>query len=134
VPKYSKGKFGFTPDNVLFSRVRKLVTSLALEWIDVSNVYAVKSVNSRSRAVARIWGLSKIWQKVLGVAPAYIIEAVSEKFDKLSDHQKDEVVLHELTHIPKNFSGALLPHTRKGNGSFHRKLDELISSYRKNAK
>ena len=127
-----KGKFSVTSNANLKIRITKLARSLALGWLDTNRIYAVSSVNSRSSAVARICGLSKIWQETLGTGPAYIIETVSEKFDKLSDGQKDEVVLHEITHIPHNFSGALLPHTRRGKSNFHKKLDRLIASYRKN--
>jgi predicted metallopeptidase len=54
---------------------------------------------------------------------------LAEHFDKLSLRDQDKVILHELTHIPHNFSGALVPHTHRKKGSFHHKLDELIEKY-----
>ena len=93
-----------------------------------------RSVGSKSRAYARTWGLPKIWQSALKVEPGYIIEVISHYFDKLSAKDQDKVLLHEIGHIPKNFSGALLPHTRHGKGSFHGKLNDLIERYFENAK
>ena len=77
-------------------------------------------------------GLPKIWQNALQVEPAYIIEVISRYFDNLSQKDQDKVLLHEIGHIPKNFSGALLPHTRHGKGNFRGKVDELIQRYFEN--
>ena len=77
----------------------------------------------------RSWGLSRVWQIAIRLEAAYIIEVISEKFDSASDIEKDKVLLHELTHIPKNFSGALMPHIRRGKRSFHDKVHVLITQY-----
>ncbi len=78
--------------------------------IDPSKIIAAKSHSSKSRAIARIWSFPKIWQLALNLGPKYIIEVISEKFDKLNSQDQDRVLIHELMHIPKNFSGALLSH------------------------
>lgn len=114
------------------SRALKLVTDLKMDWILFERIYFYRSNFSKARAYARTWGLPKLWQISLGVEPAYMIEVLSEHFDKLSIKDQDKVLLHELTHIPRNFSGALIPHTRHKKGSFHDKLDELIESYYEN--
>ena len=97
-------------------RTKKLVSLLDLSWIDVEKLHFYRSQNSKARAYARTWGLPKLWQRSLNVDPAYIIEVIAERFDKLSLPDQDKVILHELTHIPRNFSGALLPHTRRTKG------------------
>lgn len=113
-------------------RVKSLTSSLELDWIKTTRIYCFRSFNSKSRAHARIWGLVKVWQKALGTKPAYIIEVLSEKFDKLSNAQKDKVLLHELAHIPKNFSGSLLPHIRKrGKRNFNDRVRELVGQYKR---
>src|SRR4030042_4445003 len=112
MPKNKSKTFiwGKAPD--VKKRVNILKKQLNLNWINLNNIYCYRSKYSKSRAFARIWGLSKIWQHTLSVNPTYIIEVLSEKFDNLSEEDKEKVILHELVHIPKNFSGSLLPHIK----------------------
>ena len=115
-------------------RLLKLTSSIGLSWVTTSRVFCLRSENAKTRAIARIWGLSRIWQDVLGVTPAYIIEVISEKYDRLTELEKDKVLLHEINHIPRNFSGALAPHIRRGPRSFHKKLEILVAQYLRNLK
>ncbi len=128
--KYLKFDWQEAPD--IKARVLRLMESLELDYLLGERLFFYRSVGSKSRAYARTWGLPKLWQNALNVEPAYIIEVISSYFDKLSPKDQDKVLLHEIGHIPKNFSGALLPHTRHGKGSFHDKLDELIQRYFEN--
>src|SRR4030066_1273253 len=122
--KYFKFEWQEAPD--IKARVLVLMESLGLDYVLGERLFFYRSVGSKSRAYARTWGLPKLWQNALNVEPAYIIEVISRYFDKLSPKDQDKVLLHEIGHIPKNFSGALLPHTRHGKGSFRGKVDELI--------
>lgn len=116
-------------------RILQIVNSLKINWVDASRIYCFRSEYSQSRAYARIWGLTKIWQLALSEKPGYIIEVLSERFDKLGRLEQDKVLLHELAHIPKNFSGSLLPHVRKrGKRNFHDRVDRLVSLYNRNVK
>jgi predicted metallopeptidase len=128
--KYSKFEWQEAPD--IKARVLRLMENLQLDYLLGERLFFYRSVGSKSRAYARTWGLPKLWQNALKVEPAYIIEVISHYFDELSPKDQDKVLLHEIGHIPKNFSGALLPHTRRGKGSFHNKLDELIQRYFEN--
>ncbi len=112
-------------------RIRYLAKNLDLDWLNNDNIHSFRSENSKTRAHARIWGLPRIWQKALHKEASYIIEVISEKYDKLSDKDKDKVLLHEIVHIPKNFSGSLIPHYRKGKRNFRKQVDVLISKYTK---
>ena len=113
-------------------RAIHLIKILKIEWIDPNRIFYFRSENSQSRAYARIWGLSRIWQIALKSEATYIIEVLSEKFDKLSEKEQDRVLLHELAHIPKNFSGSLLPHVRRhGKRNFHDRVEELFAQYLK---
>ncbi|HTK03589.1 MAG TPA: putative metallopeptidase [Alphaproteobacteria bacterium] len=125
--KSSKFEWKKAPDVKI--RLRKLIKTLDIDYIKPNSIHTYRSANSKTRAYARIWGLSKLWQEVLEVRPTYIIEVLSQHFDDLPEKEKDKVILHELTHIPKNFSGALVAHTHRKKGSFHDKLEKLYESY-----
>lgn len=114
------------------NRALSLVTALDMDWILFERIFFYRSTDSKARAYARTWGLPALWQRALEVEPGYIVEVLSEHFDGLSKKDQDKVILHELTHIPKNFSGALVPHTRHKKGSFHDKLDKLVERYFEN--
>lgn len=92
-----------------------LVKVLELDYIDPSRIITFRSYGSVARARARIWALPRVWQLALNIEPHYVIEVLSEKFDGLSVYEKRRTLIHELMHIPKNFSGALVPH----RGRFH---------------
>lgn len=113
-------------------RIVYLAKNAEIDWIQTSRIFTYRSQMSKTRAYARTWGLPALWQRSLNVEPAYIIEVISEHFDKLSQKDQDKVLLHEITHIPKNFSGALLPHIRRGKRSFHKRLEILVDKYLKN--
>lgn len=128
--KKSKKKglvFEKAPD--IEKRVKKLLHGLELEWIEIDRVRCFRSYNSKARARARIWGLSRIFQQALSIKPAYVIEVISEKFDSLSEKEKNKVLLHEIAHIPKTFSGSLLPHKKRGKFKFEEKVQGLVARY-----
>ena len=111
------------------SELSRIIVKLDFLHIKARNLVAFRSIGSTSRAIARIWSLPKIWQIALGSEAHYCIEVISERFDKLPQSEKQKVLIHELLHIPKNFSGALLPHRqrtrkidRKTVDSWHLKL------------
>jgi len=89
----------------------------------------MRSYGSRSNAFARIWGLSKVWQKVLNVKSHYIIEVLHPRFDKLNKEDQEKTLLHELLHIPKKFSGGLIPHKCFGKKIDRKTVDEIYKKY-----
>ena len=109
--------------------VNEIVDSLDLFHVVPQFVYCYRSKGSKSkRTVARIHGLGKIWQEALVRPPAYVIEVISERFDRLSEEEKEKTLIHELLHIPKGFSGGFRPHkgyiSRKRIEKLHRSLLE----------
>ena len=107
--------------------VDEIVDGLDLFHIVLQFVYCYRSKGSKSkRTVARIHGLGKIWQEALVRPPAYVIEVISERYDRLSDEEKEKTLIHELLHIPKGFSGGFRPHkgyiNRKHVEKLHRAL------------
>lgn len=92
--------------------VGDLISSLSLGHIEPSRVICYRSTGSRSRRiVARCYSLSKIWQDALGIPSHYIIEVISERYDRLPEEERIKVLIHELMHIPKCFGGGLRPHS-----------------------
>lgn len=113
----------------LQKQLNQLVKALGFSHLNSKRIYCYKTRGSKAKAYARIWSFPKIFQEVLNVEPAYIIEALSERFDKLSDDNKTKVLIHELLHIPKNFSGSLLPHKTRGR-KIEKEVDRLYKMYK----
>ncbi len=91
--------------------VDEIIDSLDLFHIVPQFVYCYRSKGSKSRnTIARIYGLGKIWQDALKKPPAYVIEVISERYNQLNDEEKEKILIHELLHIPKGFSGGFRPH------------------------
>ena len=110
--------------------VRHLVPKLPFPYIDPAKITCMRSTHATSRARARIWSFPKIWQMALKHPPHYIIEVLSQHFDRLSDDDKTRVIIHELMHIPKNFSGALVPHRGLHKRIDHRTVETLFAMYK----
>jgi predicted metallopeptidase len=91
--------------------VDEIVDSLDLFHVVPQFLYCYRSHGSESkRIIARIHGLGRIWQEALRRPPTYVIEVISEQYEKLSGEEKEKTLIHELLHIPKGFSGGFRPH------------------------
>lgn len=91
--------------------MEEIVAELDFSHVIPQSVYCFRSRGSKSRyVIARIHGLGRVWQKAMGQPPTYIIEVISERYDKLSEREREKIVIHELLHIPKGFSGGFRPH------------------------
>ena len=123
-PSRKTEKFEFNSSPLVTRKIRALLDISELSYIDKRHIYCIESTGSKSRAYARIWGLSRIWQETLKMKPSYVIE-VTHRFAKLNSQQQDEVLLHELAHIPKNFSGALL-----GHNGISKRIKILVDSHK----
>lgn len=110
--------------------VDHILKVLQLPHIHSSRIFCYRTLGSKSRSYARIWSFPKVFQKALGIEPAYVIEVLSKHFDKLSPDEQKKVLIHELLHIPKNFSGALLPHRSRGR-HLGKMVNKLFEEYKK---
>ncbi|MFN3621739.1 MAG: putative metallopeptidase [Nitrososphaerales archaeon] len=105
-----------------------IINVLGLEYIDISRLGFVRSRGSRSRQViARIHAIGRAWEVGFNIRPMYLIEVISERFDRLPQQEKERVIIHELLHIPKGLSGGFVPHRRGVN---QRKVEEMHIKYR----
>jgi len=95
----------------IMARICDIVKTLGHDHVRLSGVYAIRSYGSQSRGVlARCHALSKIWQLALGIKAVYLIEVISERFDKMPREDQDKVLIHEIMHIPKSFGGGFKHH------------------------
>ena len=108
----------------------KIVEVLEMDYINMNRVFCYRTEGSKARAYARTWMMPKIFQDALNIPPAYVIEVISKYFDKLDDDEKTKVLIHELLHIPKNFSGALLSHHGRSRHIAH-DSNTLFKEYKK---
>jgi predicted metallopeptidase len=89
----------------------EIAESLGMFHVVPQFVFCVRSIGSSSRrTVARIHGLGKVWQETLNLPPYYVIEVISEKYDRMTEKDREKTIIHELLHIPKAFAGGFRPH------------------------
>lgn len=111
--------------------LEELLKILDLSHINASRIFCYRTNGAKSRSYARIWAFPKIFQKALCAEPAYVIEVLSQYFDKLNKDEQKKVLIHELLHIPKNFSGALVPHKTSSGRRISILTNHLFKQYKK---
>ncbi|MDE2025905.1 MAG: metallopeptidase [Patescibacteria group bacterium] len=109
--------------------IEHILQTLEFSHIDAAKISCYRTQGSTSRSYARIWSFPKIFQQALHIQPHYVIEVLSTYYDRLDRDEQIGVLIHELLHIPKNFSGALLAHRQNG-----RHLDSIAKKLLKEYK
>ncbi len=112
-------------------QISELISKLQLIHINPHYIISLRSYGSKARARARIWSFPRVWQLALNLPPHYVIEVLSERFDHLNPDDQTRVLIHELMHIPKTFSGALTPHSSRFHRINHRTVEQLFKLYTK---
>lgn len=111
MPKNKSKKISYEIANDIQARLTDIVRTLNLAYIDLDKVVCVRSHGSSARRViARCHGMSKVLQIAMRIKAFYVLEFISERFDKLEDAEQEETIIHELMHIPKNFGGGFRHH------------------------
>ena len=64
--------------------LKEILKRINMPHVDLKRVIAFRSYGSSSRARARIWSFPKIWQQALNLPAHYVLEVLSEKYDRLS--------------------------------------------------
>jgi predicted metallopeptidase len=101
-------KYQFAPD--IHEEVDKISTMM-FPHVKKDSVVCLRSFGSKSRGtVARCHSLSRAMQIALGRKGFYVIEIVSERFDKMNEKDKIKTLIHELMHIPLSFGGGFKFH------------------------
>jgi len=111
-------------------RVKEILRRLKMTHVDEARLICLRSKGSGSkRVIARCHGLSRIMQLALNKKPHYVIEILSERFDRLSKEDQTKVLIHEILHIPHSFGGGFRSHKPFVTRSKVQKMyDQFISS------
>jgi len=89
----------------------EITSKLDFTHVLVKQVLCLRSSGSKAKhTIARIHGLSRVWQTALEVKAHYIVEVISERYDSLTQEEKEKVIIHELLHVPKSFQGGFRHH------------------------
>lgn len=105
-------KYFSAPD--IKEKAEKIVQTLNLKHVKLEHVAFLRSTGSKARyTLARCHALGKAMQIGMGRKKGfYLIEVISEKFDKLPEEEQTKVIIHELMHIPKSFGGGFIHHDK----------------------
>jgi len=100
-----------------------------LDWshVLIEHVAFLRSTGSKARrTIARCHALGKAMQIGMGRNKGfYLVEVISEKFDRLSVEEQLKVIIHELMHIPKSFGGGFIHHNKVHEAS----VDHVYNHY-----
>ena len=101
-------KYEFAPD---IQKIAEEISVLLFPYIKIGKVRCFRSYGTSSRGtIARCHSIGKLMQKALGTKAVYVLEFLSERFDKLNKEEQLKVLIHELLHIPKCFGGGFKHH------------------------
>ena len=105
------------------------ISRILFPHIKIERVKCFMSYGTSSRrTIARCHAIGKVVQMALGIKAFYVLEFLSERFDKLSDEDKVKTIIHELMHIPKSFGGGFKHHnyvTDKNVNKHYKMYQEL---------
>lgn len=95
----------------IHEKMLELVRALGFDHVRLDSVVCMRSYGTSSRnTIARCHALNKVMQKALGRKGFYVLEFLSERFDKLSEEDQVKTIIHELMHIPQSFGGGFKHH------------------------
>lgn len=113
----------------LHARLRGITQALGLSYVDPVRIRCLRVEGSRANALARIWGLPPVFQDALQLAPHYVIEFMMPAFDGLPREEQDRVIIHELLHIPRTFSGGIRPERSRSLNINSRTVEQYYRQY-----
>lgn len=118
-------RYEFAPD--IESKLKKIARRLKMNHIDLNRVKGIRSHGSTSSGViARCHALPKVMQLALDKEAHYVIEVLSETYDRLKKEEQIKILIHELMHIPETFGGGFRMHrdhvTRRNVEKLYKRL------------
>jgi predicted metallopeptidase len=118
-------RYKMAPD--IESKLKRISRRLKMDHIDLDRIKGVRSYGSTGKGViARCHALPKVMQLALGINAHYVVEILTENYDRLSEEEQIKILIHELMHIPETFGGGFRMHsdhvTRRNVEKLYRKL------------
>ncbi len=117
------------PASDVHTRLRRIARALGLTYVVPARIRCVRVEGSRANALARIWGLPPVFQDALDLEPHYVIELMVPAFDRLPRREQDRVIIHELLHIPRTFSGGIRPERSPSLSINNRTVERYYRQY-----
>ncbi len=118
-------RYELAPD--IEKELRKISRSLKMDHIDLKRVRGVRSYGSTGKGViARCHALPKVMQLALGIEAHYVVEILTENYQRLSPEAQTKILIHELMHIPETFGGGFRMHR---NHVTHRNVERMYKQY-----
>lgn len=111
-----------------------IVKTMGWDHIDFNHLGFLRSHGSVApRTIARCHALGKAMQMAMGRQKGfYLVEVISEKFDRLSKEEQTKTIIHELMHIPKTFGGGFIHHDKVHERNVRIVFDQYQTIKRKN--
>lgn len=111
-----------------------IVKTMNWDHVDFNHLGFLRSRGSTTRGtIARCHALGKAMQLAMGRPKGfYLIEVISEKFDRLPKIEQTKTIIHELMHIPKTFGGGFIHHDKVHERSVRVAFDQYQNLKRKN--
>ena len=102
----------YFPAEDVKKEAEELVKTLNWTHVDFNHLGFLRSKGSSARGtIARCHALGKAMQMAMGRQKGfYLIEVISERFDKMPKENQTKTIIHELMHIPKTFGGGFIHH------------------------
>jgi predicted metallopeptidase len=118
-------RYELAPD--IEKQLRQIASRLEMNHIDLKRVRGVRSYGSTGKGViARCHALPKVMQLALGIEAHYVIEILTENYEKLNEGAQIKILIHELMHIPETFGGGFRMHRDYVN---HRNVEKMYKRY-----
>ncbi len=116
-------KYEFASD---IQRIAEEISRILFPYIKIENVKCFRSYGTSSRrTIARCHTIGKLMQKALNIRAYYVLEFLSERFDRFDEEEKIKVIIHELMHIPKSFGGGFKHHDFVCEGNINKYYREF---------
>lgn len=92
-------------------KAREIAKTLEFGHICLERIACVESKGTKTkRVIARIHTLGKVMQLGMQEKPFYVIELITEQFERQTPQDQAKTIIHELMHIPHGFGGGFRHH------------------------